>query len=90
MDFGTALAHLKNGRRVSRDGWNGHGMFVFLVPGSVITVHGDRPLGKAMPDLIGHEVAYRPHLDMKTVDGQVVPWAASQSDLLAEDWVTVD
>ena len=31
----------------------------------------------------------RPYIYMKTADDQFVPWVASQSDLLAEDWDAV-
>lgn len=31
-----------------------------------------------------------PYLYMKTVDGKLVPWLASQTDVLAEDWHAVD
>jgi hypothetical protein len=86
VDFGDALRELKAGRRISRDGWNGQGMWLILVPGSTITVSAGRPLGDAAPELVGHMVEYRPHIDMKTVDGQIVPWVASQTDLLADDW----
>ena len=34
LNFGEALAHLKNGYCVARDGWNGKGMFLTLVQGS--------------------------------------------------------
>jgi hypothetical protein len=37
----------------------------------------------------GTEVSYHSHIDMKTAQGYVVPWLASQVDLLAEDWVIV-
>ena len=37
----------------------------------------------------GTEINYLPHIDMKTADGKVVPWLASQTDVLAEDWVIV-
>lgn len=37
----------------------------------------------------GTEINYRPHIDMRTADGEVVPWVASQSDLLVDDWVIV-
>lgn len=89
MDFSAALTHLKAGARLTRDGWNGAGMWVFLVPGSTITVAADRPLGQAAPELVGQTVTYRPHIDMKTADGQIVPWLAAQSDLLADDWLIV-
>jgi hypothetical protein len=31
-----------------------------------------------------------PYIFMKTVDDQRVPWLASQTDMLCEDWVVVD
>ncbi|MFG1976929.1 DUF2829 domain-containing protein [Nonomuraea fuscirosea] len=86
MDFSTALIHIKAGDRVTRAGWNGAGMWVFLVPGSTITVAAGRPLGQAAPELVGQAVEYRPHIDMRTADGQIVPWAPTQSDVLADDW----
>lgn len=36
-----------------------------------------------------HSKMRRPYLFMSPVDGDLVPWVASQSDLLAEDWATV-
>lgn len=90
MDFGTALELLRRGKRVCRVGWNGKGMFLFLVPGSEITVEADRPLGHANPSLVGSKIEYRPHIDMKTAQGDVVPWVASQTDLLADDWMQAE
>ena len=73
-DFGWALQELKNGRRVQREGWNGKGMFLFYVPTWTYTD------GKQdnYPNL--------PFIAMKTATNQVVPWLASQTDMLAEDW----
>lgn len=31
-----------------------------------------------------------PYIYMSTVDGKLVPWLASQTDMLAEDWEVVD
>lgn len=87
MDFGAALQALKNGQKVAREGWNGKGMFLFLVPGSVFKVNR-APLLGIYPE--GTEINYRPHIDMKTVDGEIVPWVASQTDVLAEDWCVVE
>ena len=87
MNFGSALQALKNGQKVAREGWNGKGMFLFLVPGSVFKVNR-APLLGIYPE--GTEINYRPHIDMKTVDGEIVPWVASQTDVLAEDWVIVE
>lgn len=87
MNFGDGLEALKNGQKVAREGWNGKGMFLFLVPGSVFKVNR-APLLGIYPE--GTEINYRPHIDMKTVDGEIVPWVASQTDVLAEDWCVVE
>ena len=86
MNFGDALKCLKWGQRVSRAGWNGKGMFVFLVPGSTFTVNRPPLLGIYPP---GTTINYLPHVDMRTADGNIVPWLASQTDILAEDWDVV-
>lgn len=86
MDFGDAIRAMKNGKRVARDGWNGKGMFLFLVNGSTFTVNRE-PLLSIMGD--GTQVQYHAHIDMKTAQGYVVPWLASQSDMLADDWVVI-
>ena len=83
MNFGQALALLKEGKRVARAGWNGKGMFLFLVPGSTFTVNRPPLLG-IYPE--GTQVKYHAHVDMKTAQGDVVPWLCSQTDMLAEDW----
>lgn len=86
LTFGTALDALKQGHKVARDGWNGKGMFLFLVPGSVFKVNR-APLMGIYPE--GTEINYCPHIDMRTADGKIVPWLASQTDVLADDWTIV-
>lgn len=81
MNFGQAIEVLKTGNKVTRVGWNGKDMFLFLVQGSQFKVNRPPLLG------IYTEINYRPHIDMKTVNGEIVPWVASQSDLLEEDWI---
>lgn len=83
MTFSEALERLKQGDRVARAGWNGKGMFLYLVPGSTFNVNRPPLLGIYEE---GTEITYRPHIDMKTVDGSCVPWVASQTDVLADDW----
>ena len=83
MDFSDALVWLKSGGRVSRSGWDGKGMFIFLVPGSTFKVNR-APLLGIYPE--GTEIKYHGHVDMKTADGMIVPWLCSQTDMLAEDW----
>ena len=81
--FSIALERLKSGDKVQRVGWNGKGMFIFLVNGSTFIVNRPPLLG-IYPE--GTEVRYHAHVDMKTADGMVVPWLCSQTDMLAEDW----
>lgn len=84
--FSDVVAGLKRGRRFARAGWNGKGMFVFLVPGSTFKVNRE-PLLSILGE--GTEVDYHGHVDMRTATGQIVPWLCSQTDLLAEDWIEV-
>lgn len=87
FDFGQAIAELKQGKKVCRAGWNGKGMFLFLVQGSTFKVNR-APLLGIYPE--GTEINYCPHIDMKTADNKIVPWLASQTDVLAEDWQIVE
>lgn len=86
MNFSNALDLIKGGRRVQRSGWNGKGMFIFLVDGSTFTVNRPPLLG-IYPE--GTIIRYHAHIDMKTADGMVVPWLCSQTDMLADDWQEV-
>ena len=42
------------------------------------------PLNSFYPE--GTEVEYHGHIDMKTAQGYIVPWVASQADMLSDDW----
>jgi hypothetical protein len=86
MDFGDALRALRTGYRLARAGWNGKGMFIYLVP------PGKYPPSTAVAKKYfkGKLVPYQAYIAMKTVDNTVVPWLASQTDLLAEDWMVLE
>ena len=89
MTFGEALVALKRGECVARKGWNGKGMFLTLQPGS--TVDGDTMRNTGAKDYYtGCKCNIAPHIDMKAADNTyVVGWLASQTDMLAEDWMVV-
>lgn len=72
MNFSDALTELKNGKQLTRAGWNGQKMFVKL----------------QKPD--DNSKMRRPYLYMSPVDAELVPWVASQSDLLGDDWQVVE
>lgn len=82
-DFGAVLQALKEGDIAFRKGWNSKNMFIFLVPGSVFKVNR-APLMGIFPE--GTSINYHSHIDMKTAKGDIVPWLASQTDLLSTDW----
>ena len=84
MSFGHAIHALKAGKRVCRAGWNGKGMFLYLVAGSQFAVNRPPLLGIYEA---GTEIDYRPHIDMRDAEGKCVPWLASQTDMLADDWM---
>lgn len=83
MSFGHALHFLEEGAKVARSGWNGMGMFVYLVPaasypaqtGAAKSFFGE-----------GSLVPYRAYFALKTTEGDVATWVPSCSDALAKDW----
>lgn len=78
MNFGLSIEAMKNHKRVARKGWNGKGMWLrIVIPG------GDsKDFDMGMENL--------PYIEMKTADNKLVPWLASQTDMLAMDWVIVE
>ena len=83
MTFGEALVMLNAGRLVARAGWNGKGMWVRR-----IDLYNDREF--SVREQPGARGTWLPFLAMKTVDSGLVPWLASQTDMLATDWVVVE
>lgn len=80
MNFGKALDAIKMGKQVYRLGWNGKGMFLFLIGSDTVQSRWTYTDGKQ------DNYECLPFIGMKTVDNKVVPWLASQTDILAEDW----
>ena len=74
--IGWAVKELNDGNRVRRAGWNGKGMYLFLV------------LNWTFTDGKNDNSPTCPFVALKTVDGGDIPWLASQADLLAVDWET--
>lgn len=81
FNFGVALEKLKEGKKCRRAGWNGKGIFIEL----------------QVPD--AHSKMSHPYVYIDTTGLQtnnpdapkdIVPWAPSQTDMLAEDWECVE
>lgn len=85
VDFGTALRLMELGERVQRKGWNGKGMFVYIVPAASYPAQRNAK-GVLVGDYPDDMVPYSAYIALKTNSGEVVPWTISQSDALATDW----
>ncbi len=73
MNFGQALEAAKSGSRITREGWNGKGLW--------LEYHNPMPT----MDLPYLRLSY-PVGGAAYPDGARVPWAPSQTDVLADDW----
>lgn len=87
LTFGLAVEALKSGKRVARAGWNGKGMWLELVNAKDYSVHGIPAVTE--PGANGY-FKRLPWIGMKTAGDEFVPWLASQTDVLAEDWRAVE
>jgi len=76
LTFGDAIAALKNGKRVARSGWNGKGMWLAM---QVPDAHSKMTLPYIYIEYPEGHPAYP--------SGSRVPWLASQTDMLTEDWI---
>ena len=80
MDFGDVIKAMKNDheKAFARKGWNGRRMWIALfIPDSEVT-DGET------------EYEMQSFIVMKTAQGTLVPWLASQTDMLADDWEAVE
>ncbi|MFJ6210578.1 DUF2829 domain-containing protein [Lysinibacillus sp. NPDC092081] len=81
MNFGQAIEALKSGEKVARKGWNGKGIFVEL---QVPDTHSKMTHHYIYIDTTGLQT------DNENAPKSRVPWLASQTDMLSEDWEVVE
>lgn len=84
MNFGEILAALKEGKKVSRSGWNGKGMFLYYVPAASYKAMTPIAIATFGKDAL---VPYEPYIAMKNAQNTISIWTPSVMDLFAEDWV---
>lgn len=87
MTFGDAIVLLKLGHRVARAGWNGKGMFVYMVPAASYPAQTGAAKAHFGVDAM---VPYNAYFALKGVDDTVSTWVPSINDALAEDWTLVE
>ena len=96
MTFGMAIEALKNGYKVTRRGWNGKGMFLWLKPATTVKAEccKDEML-KELVEANGGEMLALGTICMYTHDSTgrraiLTGWLASQTDMLSDDWQIVE
>lgn len=95
LTFGEAIEALKKGRHVTRRGWNGRGMYLWLMP--AMSVPADwckEPHLKSLAEANGGVIECLPSIRMYTVNAEerravLTGWLASQTDMLSDDWEIV-
>jgi len=91
LNFSQALEAIHNGKFVAREGWNGKGMYLWLLPAAEIKSEWCKdPHLKALADANGGVLKCNACIRMLCADQTVTSgWAPSQTDMMASDWVIV-
>lgn len=93
LSFGHAIKAMKDGLRngeairVARAGWNGKGMWLRLYSPYSDPEFSIRENGLVLGFDSGTLSEW---IGMHTADNKFVPWLASQTDMLADDWHVVE
>jgi hypothetical protein len=82
MTLGRATIHARQGLKIARSGWNGSGMYIYIVPAR--TEENSGPEFLDIP-----YIYYQASWALKSYSGHISTWTPSASDSLAEDWVIV-
>lgn len=80
MNFGKAIDAVKNGKRISREGWNGKNQYVELAT----CISYKNAAGEIVN--INHDAIGNNALAFVGTSGVQLGWLASQADMLADDW----
>lgn len=91
MTFGAAVKEMQDGKFVAREGWNGKGMYLWIMPAMKVPLEWCKePHLKKLAELNGGHVECLASIRMKTADNKVLTgWLASQTDIVATDWCVV-
>ena len=97
LSFGLAIEAAKMGKKIARAGWNGKDMWVCLMDGMELPPFSSQVPGKKVNDrtakFIGKDTPLEtlPYFAMWTADGKWLPgWLATQTDMLADDWMIIE
>ena len=87
LNFGQAIEAAKQGKKIAREGWNGSGMFAYIVPAQSYPAQTEIAKSHFGENAM---VPYRAYWALKTAQEDIATWAPSGSDTLAEDWIVLD
>lgn len=87
MNFSEALAMLKEGKKLAREGWNGKGMWIEVQTPDTNSKMTRRYLFISLP--AGSTKQFGQNEPEQIDSVQRIPWLVSQTDLMAEDWQEV-
>lgn len=87
LNFGQAIEAAKQGKKIAREGWNGSGMFAYIVPAQSYPAQTEIAKSYFGENAM---VPYRAYWALKTAQEDIATWTPSGSDTLAEDWIVLD
>ena len=90
--FGQAIAALKRGWKVAREGWNGKGMWLWLKSETMVKSEWCHdPALKEIADKNGGKIYAGGCICLKTAQNTIQSgWNPSQQDVLSNDWVLIE
>ena len=83
------------GKKISREDWNGKGMYVYFVPAHTIPIEQYRcrgtPEDPTPKEIEQGYVSISNHFDMMNAQGlRIIGWLASQTDMASDKWYVVE
>lgn len=90
LSFANALELAINGSRITREGWNGKGMFVVYQKAYPDGIPCNKQTAEAWGIEEGSLFRCEPYLQIKTADNTHAMWVPSIRDILANDWRVVE
>lgn len=97
MKFYDALKMcIEQGKRISREDWNGKGVYVYYVPSQKIHIDNYAQLVGVPDDLTEREknngfVTKSGHFVMMNAQGiRIIGWSATQTDLVSDEWMVIE
>lgn len=91
MDFGKALQLLKEGKKLTRNSWNGKGLvFVVYRKGYPEGIPCNKETAEAWNLREGELFKCNPYLQIRYANGYYSVYTPNLDDILGEDWTCIE